>query len=132
VAQTRQVMTLEGFDAFRRAIVQAPDLVREHASAAIAKSTYSTSRRTQAKAPVRDGTLRRAIHAVLPQRGGLSGRVMIDPEAFYWRFLEYGFRDFKALGFVRSAAEESDGEFIENMRQALKASERDFSAGRNL
>lgn len=105
-------MTITGLDAFLSKLRDAPDYVRSKASQAVSASTFSTERSVRSGAPVDTGTLQRAIHS---KAAALTGTVLIGPEAYYWRFVEYGTTRGTSLGgrattiaarpFVRQAAE---------------------------
>lgn len=123
-------MSLEGMEHLQDMLRSAPDVLRDHVSTAIALSTVSVSQRMQALVPVREGVLKGAIHTALPRRGGLTGRVLIGPQAFYWRFLEYGTVKMAARPFVRPAAEIESTGFVDNVRNATQELERDWNTGR--
>jgi HK97 gp10 family phage protein len=124
------MMSLEGMENIQKLIRHQPDAARAYLSDAVAKSTTAVSQRMQAGVPVREGLLKSSIRAELPRRNGLSGRVVIDPRAYYWRFLEYGTVKMAARPFVRPAADAEAETFFGHARQALRNMERDWSASR--
>jgi HK97 gp10 family phage protein len=131
------VMTISGLDAFLSGLKQAPDYVQARASQAVAVSTFATERAVEGGAPVATGTLRRAIHA---KTSALSGQVLIGPEAYYWRFVEYGTTRGTSLGgritttaarpFIRNAAEQEYPEFTRRMEAVAQGVTQLLSSGR--
>jgi HK97 gp10 family phage protein len=130
MANRSEVMALEGMEHLQDMLKAAPDALRDHVSKAIARSTVAVSQRMQALVSVREGVLKREIHTSLPRRGGLTGRVLIGPLGFYWRFLEYGTIKMAARPFVRPAAEHESSAFVDNVRDATRELERDWNTGR--
>jgi HK97 gp10 family phage protein len=125
-------MKLEGFAPLQRALVRAPDLVRVHASSAVASSTFAVAQRAKALVPVSTGNLKRAIGTTRTVNG-LTGNVGItDASAYYWRYVEFGTRHAPARPFFRPAAESERDGFIQRMRQIGGRLERDLSSGRLL
>jgi HK97 gp10 family phage protein len=61
---------------------------------------------------------------------GLSGRVVMEGDAFYWRFLEYGTRYIAARPFVRPAAEAEANAVEGRIRDMVAKLERDFATNR--
>jgi HK97 gp10 family phage protein len=131
------VMTISGLDAFLSGLKQAPDYVQARASQAVAVSTFATERAVEGGAPVATGTLQRAIHA---KTSALSGQVLIGPEAYYWRFVEYGTSRGTSLGgritttaarpFIRTAAEQEAPEFTRRMEAVAQGVTQLLSSGR--
>ena len=119
-------MSLEGFEKLQAAIKTSPELVRLHAEDTIAKSTFSTAQRMRGTVAVRTGRLKRAIST---SARGLNGRVLIEPKAFYWRFVEYGTVNMAAQPFVRPAAEAEAPHYLERMRGFVPKLERVWSGG---
>lgn len=125
-------MTLGGFEATRRALVKAPDVVRVHASSAVATSTFAVAQRARSLVPVDTGTLKAAIDASRTVNS-LTGRVGItSKDAYYWRHVEFGTSRMAARPFFRPAAEQERNAFIQRMREIGPKIERDLSSGRFL
>jgi hypothetical protein len=84
-----------------------------------------------ANAPRDTGRLRNAITWFAR---GLTGRVTVAPEGFYWRFHEYGTRSIPApaSGFARAASEAESPDVEARARQITARAERNFEAGRLL
>lgn len=122
---TKQTMTLEGFEALQRVLKKSPEIVLEHAKGAVSASTFSVASRMKATAPRLTGQLRNAISAKSP---GLTGRVLIGPEAFYWRFLEYGTVKMAARPFIRPAGEAEEPVYIQRMRGIGPKLEREWNS----
>lgn len=134
------VMTITGLDAFLSGLREAPAYVQAKASQAVSVSTFATERAVEGGAPVDEGTLRRAIHA---KTSALSGQVLIGPEAYYWRFIEYGttrgigtaggrITTMSARPFIRQAAEQEGPEFIRRMEAVAQGVSQVVSSGRFL
>jgi HK97 gp10 family phage protein len=131
------VMTITGLDAFLSGLKEAPSYVQAKASQAVAVSTFATERAVTGYAPEDTGTLKRAIHA---KTQALSGQVLIGPEAYYWRFVEYGTSRGMSLGgrittiaarpFIRTAAEQEGPEFIRRMEDVAFGVTQVVSSGR--
>ncbi len=98
-------MTLEGMDALKRAVTEAPKELRRLSSAAVRESTFAVADRMRQLAPHREGTLLGAIEARVAIGTGLTGRVDIGADGWYWRFHEYGTKHMAARPFVRPATE---------------------------
>lgn len=136
---TGAVMTVTGLDAFLSGLREAPAYVQAKASQAVAVSTFATERAVEGGAPVDTGTLRSAIHA---KTAALSGQVLIGPEAYYWRFIEYGTTRGTSLGgriatigarpFVRTAAEQEAPQFVKRMEDVAHGFTQVVSSGRFL
>jgi HK97 gp10 family phage protein len=111
-------MKLEGFEATRRAFVNAPELVRAGVSQAVATSVYAVEQRVRANIWTGAGTLKRFLGSRLPGPRGLSGGVGFtdDKTTFYWRFQEFGTRYLPARPVFRPAAEAETATFIERVR----------------
>jgi len=108
-------MTLEGMDALRAAVTEAPVALRKHVSGAIRETTYAIADRAKALVPRDSGDLYRAIEAQPPAATGSSliGRVgLSDRSVYYWRFVEFGTRYMAARPFFRPAAESERERFI--------------------
>lgn len=123
-------MSLEGFGPFQRALAQAPEVVRTHASSAVASSTFAIAQRARALVPVDTGDLQRSITTSTVVRG-LTGRIGLStPDTSYWRYVEFGTRFMPARPFFRPAAEMEREGFIQRMRSIGPRLERDLSTGR--
>jgi HK97 gp10 family phage protein len=126
-------MTLEGMDALQRALTTAPAAVQELASDAVTKTAFAIAQRARALVPVRTGTLKGAI-ASAPARktaSGPSGRVgTTTPDAWYWRFVEFGTVHHGARPFFRPAAEAESDDYVKRIRAIGTQLERDLSVSR--
>lgn len=131
MATARITTTLVGFDEVRAAVKRVPDEARVVLSDVIAKSTFAVRQRMIAMAPRGEtGRLRAAISS---SSRGLFGRVVItDPDAYYWRFLEFGTVKMAARPFIRPAAELETADFTERIRQSARRLEDGFGSGGRL
>lgn len=120
-------MKLEGMEALQRAVTRAPDTLKAHMGTAIATTTYAIASRMKSMVPVATGTLRAAIESTTR---GMNGRVLIQPSAYYWRFIEYGTKYQTARPFIRPSTEAESGQFEQRIRAIGPKLERDFSSGR--
>lgn len=119
-------MQLDGFDALKRATVECPEILRAHAGDAVAQTSFSTASRMKATVRFRTGRLKGAIRST---SRGLNGRVLIDPSAFYWRFVEYGTVKMAASPFIRPSAEAEGPLYIHRMRAVGPKLERTWTSG---
>jgi HK97 gp10 family phage protein len=122
-------MTLEGFEALQRAVTQSPQLLKAESSAVVRETTHRVADRMRRMVPTPSGTLLQAIEAQVAVKTGLTGRVTIGAEAFYWKFLEYGTVKMAARPFIRPAAEFESNNFIARMRAIGPRLERAWSRG---
>lgn len=107
-------MKLEGMEALQRAVKEAPDFLRAGSSDNVRQSTWAVANRmrTTVSRHSRTGHLLTAIEAVVPVKTGLSGRVTIAGDAYYWKFLEYGTVNQGATPFIRPSTEVETQPFI--------------------
>lgn len=120
-------MKLEGIESLKRAVTESPKELKRWSSDAVRQSTWAIADKMRKRAPVRSGTLLSSIDARVPVATGLTGRVFIEGDAFYWRFLEYGTVKMTARPFVRPAAEEESNPYIERFRDVGRKLERFWS-----
>jgi HK97 gp10 family phage protein len=120
-------MTMVGMDALKRAVTESPKELKRWSSDAVRQSTWAIADKMRRRAPVRSGTLLTSIDAKVPVSTGLIGRVEIQGDAFYWRFLEYGTIHMKARPFVRPAAEEESNVFVGRFSTIARQLERFWS-----
>ena len=125
-------MHLDGFEATRRALIRAPELVRSLASSVVATTTFDIAQRARSLVPVDTGTLKASIEANRSSAGGLTGRVGITAgtNVYYWRFIEFGTKFRPATPFFRPAAELEADIYVDRMRAIGPRVERDFTVGR--
>lgn len=123
-------VSLGGLEAVREALDRVPDQVRVLMTDVVHKTTFGVNQRVLAHAP--RGETGRLRAAITWSARGLSGRVTIGPDGYYWHFLEYGTRTIKANPFVRTARELEAQDFDARVRDVAKRIERDFSTGRFL
>lgn len=118
-------MSATGLSDLRQRFDAAPEKARTHLKTAVFLSTSATSNRVEEFAPKDTGRLSRAISFESKE---LTGRVLIDREAYYWRMIEYGYTvGFSGMGgrrvigarpFVRTAAELETEPFVDRVRDA--------------
>jgi HK97 gp10 family phage protein len=125
-------MTLEGFEATRRVLEAAPQLVESAASSAVATSSFAIAQRAKALVRVDTGRLKAAIDYTRTRTSLTGGVGISDPTAFYWRFVEFGTVHTTPRPFFRPAAEEERATFIQRMRDIGPKLERDLAGGRFL
>lgn len=117
-------MQLEGMDALKRAVKDAPVELRKWSSDAIRETTFNVADQMRRYVPVHEGHLLRAIEAAVPVRTGLNGRVLIGAGGFHWRFVEYGTRFMPARPFIRPAAEHQAGPYVNRFHEIARRLER--------
>lgn len=123
-------VTLDGFEATRRALVRAPEVARVHASSAVAASTFAVSLLAQSLVRVDTGLLKSSIGSTRTVSGLVGNVGITNRAAFYWRFVEFGTVKVPARPFFRPAAEQERSTFIQRMREIGPRMERDLSTGR--
>lgn len=125
-------MKLEGFAPLQRALVRAPDVVKNHASSAVASSVFAVVQRARSLVPVATGDLKAAIDGATTGTSGRVGLVALGGARgpHYWRFVEFGTRNMPARPFFRPAAESEREAFIQRIRQIGPRLERDLSTNR--
>ena|SRR5687767_5242364 len=96
-------MEMKGLEALHRAMLEMPELVRDRLKDVIARATFRLGNAIKTSAPRGEtGTLQRSITW---RASGLTGRVEIGIDAFYWHYLEYGTVKLPARPFIRPAGE---------------------------
>jgi HK97 gp10 family phage protein len=117
-----------GLKEANKALKRLPDHVRDKVQKTIDVTAFQMARKAEQHAPRLTGQLRSAI-VWRPRPRSLSAIVGIEPDAFYWKYLEYGTVKMKAKPFWRPAAEsmEKDHEnrMVQALEQALSAVERE-------
>lgn len=135
----KQTMTLEGFEATKRAIAAAPVAAKALAADAVAASTFAVEQGARALAP--RGLTGRLKAAITSKASATTGRIGIAPgfgigtgtgPEVYWRFVEFGTVHLPARPFFRPASEAERDNFIRRMEQIGPRLERDLSSGRLL
>jgi HK97 gp10 family phage protein len=129
MARVYPAAVLEGFKEASRKLRAMPPELKEDMAQAVRETSFSLMQRAKANAPKETGTL---VSAITYSVRGLTGRVVVNPAGFYWRFHEYGTRYIPAKGFARAAGESETISFNERMRQIRARAERNFESGRLL
>jgi HK97 gp10 family phage protein len=121
-------VSIEGMEDAQDALRRFPDQARDAMADVIQRTTFAARQRMLATAPRGEtGRLRGSLTA---SARGLSGRVVMEGDAFYWRFLEYGTRYIAARPFVRPAAEAEANAVEGRIRDMVAKLERDFATNR--
>ena len=106
---TRMVsLEMPGLKSLQRQLQSAPDHVRDRLGRVVGASTFRIYNMIRTGAWRRTGKLQQAIHYRI---SGLTGRVTIDADAFYWHFLEYGTVKMPARPVIRPAGDAELPEF---------------------
>ena len=112
-------MTLEGMGPLQRALKTAPDVVAELTSAAVTATSFAVAQRARALVP---GPPARSKNRSARRRPGKRpvGRRLESgppsPDAFYWRFVEFGTVRHPARPFFRPAAEAESTDYVARIR----------------
>lgn len=104
------------------ALKKLPQFAKDRAQKEMDTTAFHVSRRAQEKAPVRavgGGTLKRSIRWASRPRS-VSAVVGVGPDAWYWKFLEYGTVKMGARPFMRPAAESMDKDHESRLLRALE------------
>jgi HK97 gp10 family phage protein len=121
-------VAIEGMEDAQAALRRFPDQARDAMSDVIQKTVFAARQRMAAAAPRgATGRLRGSLTATVR---GLSGRVLMEGDAYYWRFLEHGTRYITARPFVRPAAEAEANEVPKRIVSMAAKLERDFGTSR--
>lgn len=111
-----------------RALKRLPEFARLESQQAIDTTAFHVSRSAARRARVLTGRLQKAI-AWKSMPRSVSAIVGVDPEAFYWKFQEYGTVKMGAHPMFRPAAEEMaadhDRRMISGLERALSRMERE-------
>jgi HK97 gp10 family phage protein len=116
-------MTLTGMDGLLRALREIPDVAREELKHAVTTTAFAIAQRMRATAPRDSGLLLRNISA---STRGLTGRVEIGVDAFYWPYVEFGTVRMPARPFIRPSAELESGAFEGRLREIARTIEHAF------
>ena len=116
-------MSIQGLEALQRALKDQTPRVRDMVAQAVAVTTFAVQQRIQATVPRASGVL--ASHISSTSRG-MSGRVEIGAEAWYWHFVEYGTVRMGAKPFIRPAAELEAPIFERRIKDIARRLEAEF------
>lgn len=117
-------MTLQGMGALQKALREAPAAIRAELESAVEQTAFAIAQRMRATVPRQTGLLVGQIDSF---RKGLSGRVTIGVDGFYWHYLEYGTVRITAKPFIRPAVELEAIVFEQRLRDAARNIDRDLS-----
>lgn len=116
-------MTLTGMDGLIRALRETPDVVKEELKHAVTTTVFAIAQRMRATAPRDSGVLLRSIST---STRGLTGRVEIGVDAFYWPYIEFGTVKMQARPFIRPSAEMESSAFEQRLRDIARTIEHRF------
>lgn len=116
-------MTLTGMSGLLRALREMPDVARDELTQAVTTTAFAIGQRMKATVARDSGLLQRNISSSVR---GLTGRVEIGVDAFYWPYLEFGTVRMAAKPFIRPAAELESAEFERKLRDIAHTLERQF------
>lgn len=117
-----------GFTEALETLDSAVERSRDVLADVVRDTTFSAGRRMLAGAPRgQTGRLKSALDTTVR---GLSGKVVIGRDAYYWRFLEYGTRYIAANPVFRTARELELAEFPRRVRIAADSLDRQLSTSR--
>jgi HK97 gp10 family phage protein len=126
----KTVIAIENMEAVRAAFAALPERVRDDFAALIERTTFAIGQRTIANMPEPiTGTQRESVTA---RSRGLRGTVTIDPDAFYWKFQEFGTKHQPARPFARPAAEAETPAFEQGVQRVGATIQREFGTSRFL
>lgn len=124
LARRTDILTLHGMDALLRALREIPDVAKDELRHVVTVTAFSIAQRMRATAPHDSGLLRSQIFS---SSRGLSGRVEIGVDPFYWHFLEFGTIKMAARPFIRPAAEAESHDFDLRITEVARKLERVFA-----
>jgi HK97 gp10 family phage protein len=117
-------MVLQGMGALQKALREAPELIKLELRRAVETTAFSIAQRMRATVRRDTGLLARNIDSHVK---GLSGRVTIGVDAYYWQYLEYGTVRMAAKPFIRPSVELESLVFEQRLRNAAHVIDRDLS-----
>ena len=115
---------IEGLEHAIRQFRRAPEVARKHIGEAIRRTELSAADRVFDSAPRDTGLLRRSVES---KTTGLIARIVIEAEAYYWRFVEFGTVKMSARPFIRPSAEQEQAPMIKRISDAGARMERELS-----
>lgn len=113
-------MALQGMEGLQRALRTMPDVVRQELRQVVGVTAFALANRIRATAPRDTGLLRGAVSSRVT---GLTGRVELGVDAFYWHFVEYGTVRMAARPFVRPAGELEAADFERRLKDLSRTIE---------
>lgn len=125
----KPVMQIQGLQELREAFEKSPELLKNRIAPRVARATFAATNGVRTTAPRDTGKLQAAISSSVRP---LTGRVLIDDAAYYWRMVEFGTIYQNARPFVRTTFEREAPNFERDMEDAAEHFARDFSASRFL
>jgi HK97 gp10 family phage protein len=111
-------------EALQRAITATPDVVRDALAGVVALTTFAIAQGMRALVPRDKGLL---LGNIGSSANGLTGRVEIGIDAYYWHFLEFGTVKMGAKPFIRPAAEAESNTFESRIVSVAKSIEQGFT-----
>lgn len=116
-------MTLTGMDGLLRALREIPDVAKEELKHAVATTAAAIAQRMRATAPRDSGLL---LSNISSSTRGMTGRVEIGVDAFYWPYVEFGTVNMQARPFIRPSAELESAAFEQRLREIARTIETRF------
>lgn len=108
-----------GIKEANRALKRLPEFAREDVQPVMDVTAFNIARNAQARVNRRTGFLANRIRWTSRPRS-MSAVVGVAPEAYYWKFLEYGTVRMDAAPFMRPAAEAEQSTHGAAMVRALE------------
>jgi HK97 gp10 family phage protein len=108
-----------GLKEANRALKRLPDYAKSEAQQAMNMTAFHIARFAEHRAPRRSGLLRSRIQWEARPRS-VSAVVGVRPDAYYWKFVEYGTKRMEARPFLRPAAESQAKEHGPRLLAALE------------
>ena len=119
---------LIGLREANRALKQLPEFAKSRVQPVMDTTAFQVYNLARARVPVRTGRLKAALAWESRPRSLRAVMGTADPQAFYWKFLEYGTVRMAARPFLRPAADAMRRDHEMRLIQALERAANDVEA----
>lgn len=111
---------LVGYRGVRNTIGRLPDAMRESSNEVMHQWADDVRETAESLAPVRTGTLKDSIGSFVKEHLGFARVGVLNPDAFYGRFVEFGTSDTQEQPFLRPAFHRHKRGVAKTYRKAVR------------